>query len=486
MGKVVGPVIVEHEENGSSTAELTVQGSANAGDSISIGSSAGTLFTGLVDRAENTDQGLVRLECTSGLQRAVNRLTRNQIDSMFSGAPWHPDLSDDEAQGWDYFQDRMKTYFGSVNASSGVPQLVGWGSGGGGGSPVIETSTNTPSYTTLLDGVIFEIEYRVPTYEQVTAQYSWTDSDQLPVAEGEQMTDFIRAQNQAKFDSARMTRGEVEQLLRSTGWVPAFVDGDSISQWRMQDHIVEAIYYGDQDDENRNDFVVINTNPTTSFNATLVKRFESQLIIKGTMTVGNASGSIKRVRIAREYPGTAPDGWKTQLGEPPEIDFVGDLNSWINAHAAAAHKEIQESHRQNSVTVTSPLASAFVNGSVIKVVHRLDPDAGIAVTETTYSTYGAEDFDSVSVTLDEKRDRAPGPAHLLTTRVIDQESAGTIENQPGLIKTVGTLSTYSWNSAQQAWRLLATRVTSVSKSSFTMPAPEYSDTDPIEIGMSVS
>lgn len=486
LGNIVGPVVIEHEENGSSLAELTVQGTATTGQSITINSSAGLLFSGFVDRAENVDTGQVRLQCTTALQRAVNQLTRSQIDSMFSSAPWHPDLSDDEGQGWDYFQDRMKTYFGSVDASNGSPQLRPWTTANPGGSPVIEQTVNTPDFTTLLDGVTFEIEYRVPTYEQATAQYSWSDSDSIPGGEGSQMTDLIRDQNLAKFQSARMTRGEVEQLLRSTGWIPAFVDGSSVEQWRLQDHVLEAILYGDDDGSNRSDFALINTNPTSSFIATLVKRFESQLIIKGEMTVGNPGGTIKRVRIAREHPGEAPDGWKSQLGEPPQIDFMPDLTQWINAHAAAAQKEIDESHRQASVTVTTPLRRIFITGSVMKVRHELDADAGTALTSVTYTTHGHAGHSSKSVSLPEVRDREEGPSHSLSTRVFDQEDAGTIENLPGLVKTVGTLRSYSFNSAQQNWELLSTRISSVSKSSFTMPAPEYDDTGPIEIEMTVS
>lgn len=486
LGHIIGPVVIEHEENGSSLAEITVQGSASTGQSVTIDSSEGVLFSGFVDRAENIDTGQVRLQCTTALQRAVNQLTRAQIDSVFSGSQWHPDLSDDEAQGWDYFQDRLKTYFGSVDASSGSPRLRAWHSSPASGSPVIEQVTNTPDFTTLLDGVIFEIEYRVPTYEQAAALYSWSDSDSIPGGEGSQMTDLIRAQNQAKFQSARMTKGEVEQLLRSTGWIPAFVDGDSIEQWRLQDDVLEAILYGDDDGENRSDFALLNTNPTRGFIATLVKRFESQLIIKGEMTVGDTSGTIKRVRIAREHPGEAPDGWKSQLGEPPQIDFMPDLQQWINAHAAEAQKEIDESHRQASVTVTTPLRRIFVTGSVMKVRHELDADAGTALTSVTYTTNSHAGHSSKSISLPEIREREDGPSHSLSTRVFDQEDAGQVENRPGLIKTIGTLRSYSFNSAQQTWELLSTRINSVSKSSFTMPAPEYDDTNPIEIEMTVS
>jgi len=490
VGTVIGPVTIEHEENGSSIAELTVQGNASVGSDISIGSSVGTLFTGVVDRAEKTEQGLVRLECTSGLQQAVNRLTRTQIDSLFTGNPWHSDLSDDESQGWDYFQDRLKTFLGSVNASAGVPQLVSWRSGGG-GSPVIETSTNTPSYTTLLDGVIFEIEYRVPTYEQIFANYSWADRDTIPSENYPQAAGIdprllrqVEWHNQAKFKAARMTRGEVDQLLRSTGWMPASVDGESVAAWRSSSINLEAINHDSEGDDDRAAFSIMSANPITSFNATLVRRFESQLIIKGEMVIGNPDGNIKRVSISREHPSETSDGWKEQLGEPPEIDFRPDLNQWLNAHAAAARKEIEESHRQASVTVTTPLRRASISGSSMKVRHELDPEAGTALTSVTYSTYSHVPFTPLTATLDPIRERAEGPSHSLNTRVFNQNEAGEVPNEPGLIKTVSYTQYFTLQGG--LWRVSSTWVNSVNKASFTMPAPEYDDTSPIEISMSVS
>ena len=502
LGDIVGPVVVEHEENGSSIAELTVVGTATAGQTVTINSSAGQLFSGFVDRAENIDNGMVRLQCTTALQRAVNQLTRSQIDSMFSGSQWHPDLSDDEAQGWDYFQDRMKTYFGSINASSGSPSLVPWDNTPAGGSPIIEQSTNTPDFTTLLDGVIFEIEYRVPTYEQATAFYSWSDSDNLPPdaefpewqppitgSAGRMVKEMIERNNRMQFEASRMTRYEVDQLLRSTGWIPAFVNGDSVTQWRARPHEVEQIAGNieatDEEGGYRDFAGSVNLNPVIGFHATLVNRFESQLIIKGEMVVGNPGGNIKRVRIAREHPGESPVGWKTQLGEPPVIDYQPDLSQWLNAHAAAAQKEIDESHRQDSVTVTAPLHRASVSGSVMKVRHELDADAGTALTSVTYTTQSHAGHTNKTYMLGEIRERAEGPEHRLNTRVFDRTFEGSQTNDAGLVKVVGVRRTYQLRSAGN-WVNTGNWVTNVSKASFTMPAPEYDDTSPIEISMSVS
>lgn len=78
LGAIVGSVKVEAEAGAARIAELVIQGTATAGQAITLTyTPGGLLFEGVVDEAANLGNGLTQLTCTDGLVQDINAMTRS-------------------------------------------------------------------------------------------------------------------------------------------------------------------------------------------------------------------------------------------------------------------------------------------------------------------------------------------------------------------------------------------------------------------------
>ncbi|MGI9297615.1 MAG: hypothetical protein ACR2QC_06935 [Gammaproteobacteria bacterium] len=72
-------------------------------------------FRGVVNEPiVDVRQGIVTMRCTDKLQNDIEAMTRDQIAALLPGSTWSPLVGRDDADSWEYMQERVGTLPGSV------------------------------------------------------------------------------------------------------------------------------------------------------------------------------------------------------------------------------------------------------------------------------------------------------------------------------------------------------------------------------------
>lgn len=496
LGTIVGPVRVESEQSASSRAELVIIGSATPGQAVTISYSGQQLFSGYVDESHDLGNGHSRVECTSDLQGKVNAMTRAQIDALIP-SHWHPALSDDDKRGWDYAEDRLKTFFGSLQLVNGQPVAVPWAADTAipGDSVRIEESLeiSTPAYTDLTAQVILEVEYRYPTFEEATATYEWSLTDYAsgfepwwPPGVGDVSASAgffgpINRESRKKLDALTPQAHEILAVAASTEWryisstsnYTSYESGNAsnpLANYQANNPgtvPVEQLQVADGTEAEAQQL----SPRVSSFELVLGKRFKSLVNVSGEVAVGSGA-RIKRERIAYQFEPQYPAGWR-ETGPLPNPNWQADLNDWVHAHRLRVAKEMAEARRGNTATYQIACnPSVTAGGAVVAVQHDLDPDAGTALSTVTVSRHNEQPPAMQSVSLGALPSREAGPQHQLKTRIIhgfggEQPLIGS--DAHGLTATVnGQIISQGGNQYHI--------ITAANRNRFSIPAPQYTDT----------
>lgn len=145
--RITGQIEIEHEENTSGLATLLLYpapGAIDVGDyerkrveitfegQDAAGASLYQVrrFTGISTRAEyNPDAGVITVSCTTDLQGRLENLDRETITKVIGGL-WSEHVFDDQADGWQYAQDRLSTQQAEVHVNNyGQIVVVPWSVG---------------------------------------------------------------------------------------------------------------------------------------------------------------------------------------------------------------------------------------------------------------------------------------------------------------------------------------------------------------------
>lgn len=140
-----------------------------------------TRFIGVIsDPSYSPATGIMSLRCTTDMQGTLYAIDRAGIDALTPSAEWSPHIFDEGAQGWDYFQDRLRTLQAASWHSPNGIILTDW------------AAKATPDFT-FTDAELFEagpyrpgtrqnminkvqatFDYRFQRKRQRTVQCNWT------------------------------------------------------------------------------------------------------------------------------------------------------------------------------------------------------------------------------------------------------------------------------------------------------------------------
>ena len=129
--RVTGIVSTGFEEGANAMASVTLKPSAGVFDPLAWSDQAITvdyievdasntelwrsrLYTGKVDAPRHEPEtGLVKLSCSTRMQKRLQGLPREQIDALTAGT-WSVHVFDEDASNWQYTQDRLSTRAASI------------------------------------------------------------------------------------------------------------------------------------------------------------------------------------------------------------------------------------------------------------------------------------------------------------------------------------------------------------------------------------
>lgn len=127
--RVTGEITITRAENASAIATVTIEPTTGVLDLLGFvakpihieyrdGASENwrvRRYTGEIAKPEyQQGAGLVRLNCTTDLQGALEGAPREQIDVLIENGLWSADVFDDDGDGWQYAQDRLSTVPGFI------------------------------------------------------------------------------------------------------------------------------------------------------------------------------------------------------------------------------------------------------------------------------------------------------------------------------------------------------------------------------------
>jgi hypothetical protein len=92
------------------------------------GATSTLIFTGIVHKPDyDIDTGLTKFTCTDGLQESFETVTRAQADQLIPAGVWSDKIFRSTKDNWDYAQQKMSTYPGSLDKSpAGALRVTDW------------------------------------------------------------------------------------------------------------------------------------------------------------------------------------------------------------------------------------------------------------------------------------------------------------------------------------------------------------------------
>jgi hypothetical protein len=145
--QITGEIDIEAEENASALASFEIiptAGTINLDDyerkpvqiSFEGRGDDGSLlyterrYTGITTQAVyDPDTGVLTIDCTTDLQGELENSTRAEIDAIVGGL-WSEHVFDDQADGWQYAQDRLSTIASEIHVDRmGDLEVVPWAAG---------------------------------------------------------------------------------------------------------------------------------------------------------------------------------------------------------------------------------------------------------------------------------------------------------------------------------------------------------------------
>lgn len=462
-GQVLGEIVIEAEEDAARIADFTLRpppgtpldlaGWTGLPVTIDVadwrtGSAryAMRLFTGVVDLPQvDIASGTVSLRCTDDLQGQVAALSNAQILALIGGRE-SAAVFDPAARGWAFAQDRLSTVAASLDLSPyGVPRLTDW-------APKV-TPDLSYDETAILDGSLrVEIADRASLVNTVEVAFDYrfprVKADAYAVA-----YEFVNMTNFAAFVSAGgffLQRAAVEAALSAAG--ASLVVPVAYEPLPTTSVPVGAGFWtpGPADGE-----LCMGFTATVSFDFSQEITEQHRITVQAVKSVAAVGVRRKTIRgaLQGEYPDltaaeTAAILYKADITSIPPTDTATPAAGMVTeadvtlapgtdrdaADAAmealidVAKVDIHRAHRGNSVGGAVPCNPAIdldktlaiaaggvtARGKVRRLVHRLDPDAGTAVTEFALALCSIAGY---GITHDEDATAAPAGTSPTSTPV---------------------------------------------------------------------
>jgi hypothetical protein len=373
------------------------------------GTGAALIFTGIVHTPDyDIDAGTTQFTCTDGLQEAFETLTRAQADQLIPAGVWSDKIFRSTRDNWDYAQQKMSTYPGSLDKSpAGALRVTDW------------TAKSTPDYT-----------YTAANIDSGTLKI-----DQL-------------AERRSIINSVKITYSSLFQALRQREQVISWA-ADGVTPWglylsnpfplperqaieaALDDWTLKQISYTDLPDSGTYNYLgqdqgwVLNDYGETlcqGFTATVAARWRQDVVAEYTITVGNAASQSQhglleieqRYNVSHKTKGRGEDFLKFDTYKSPAGELVYDSGAfgtafeWLQSTqgddglpqmvaVSIARTKILHSHRQNRIsfecalnpgldvskTVAIDHPKLAAKGKVYRIEHRINVLEGFAITLCT-------------------------------------------------------------------------------------------------------
>lgn len=334
------------------------------------------LFTGGVHTVDyDIAEGVVRFTCTDNLQEAFESISRPAIDALTSMCAWSDKLFSAARDKWDYVQQRMSTYPGSLDKSpSGVLRVTDW------------AAKTTPDHT----------------YTDATIDSGTLRIEQL--AERRNIVNSVKITYTSVFQGLRQRESKVEwaadygslwqEWLSNPFYLPERQAIESaLSDWTLKsieyDPVLPSGEYGGINwiATDYSDALCL------GFRAWLAIRWRRDIALEYTVTVGNAVSQSAHGLLESEQSYSVDH--KTRKGDDwthfedyqlPAGDMLygslpfGDRFEWQKTTqgddslpqfcaVSIARTKLLQSHRQNRISFECALNGAIDVSQTVKVEH---------------------------------------------------------------------------------------------------------------------
>lgn len=369
-----------------------------------IDGSTDRLFTGVVHTVDyDIDAGTTKFTCTDGLQEKFETVPRAEADQLISGGVWTDKIFRAPKDNWDFAQQKLSTYPGSMDKSpAGALRVTAW------------AAKVTPDYT-----------YTAATIDSGTLKI-----DQL--AERRSITNSIKI----TFTSAFQLLRQREESI-SWGIDQSFYDYLALSyllperkaiESAVKDWVLKSITYTDLPPSG----TIVGTGPDIiwthnaysdaiclGFSASLAIRYRQDIAAEYTITVANSASiaqhgllqAEQNYTINHKTKGRADDFLKFDSYKAPEGSAINTTATGIEyaqsvqgddslaqlCALSIAKTKILQSHRQNRISFECALNAGLdvdktvriehpkltAQGKVYGIEHRINVLEGFAVTKCT-------------------------------------------------------------------------------------------------------
>jgi hypothetical protein len=360
------------------------------------------IFTGIVHTPDyDIDAGTTKFTCTDNLQEAFETVSRAQADQLIPVGVWSDKIFRSTRDNWDYAQQKMSTYPGSLDKSpAGALRVTAW------------AAKSTPDYT-----------YTAANIDSGTLRI-----DQL--AERRSIVNAIKISYTSVFQALRQREVAVSWSAEDvTPWAtylanPFYLPERQAVEAAFRDWTLKMIDYDDLPASGTyggSNWILSDYSKTCcqGFDAVLAVRWRQDITAEYTITVGCQASQDRhgllqieqRYNVGHKTKGRNDDFLKFDHYQAPQGSLVyneGGTSEWLDSTqgedgipqlcvVSIAKTKILASHRQNriafecalnagldvdkTVAVAHPKLTA--QGKVYGIEHRIHVLEGFAVTRCT-------------------------------------------------------------------------------------------------------
>lgn len=421
--RVTGQVAVEAEENAARVARLalapagsTVELSGLAGAAVAIDLelwSAGVrvgvhrLFTGVVDSPEySAATRVTTLICSDARQAKIAQMTRDQVDALTPDAQWSPFVFDPYATTEQYMADRLSTLAGAVDGDAlGALAFTPWSG----------AATRTIGESEILDGTLQPRLVGAASRKRVRLDVTYRRPQ--AVVRGIAFRYDAPALSTMAYTGIRaLTRSAVEQALQGSG--ATIVGGINWTAYPTSAVVGSIILRA-----SANDAAALCLAATCWLNRRYSRWIDERWVVEvgtgGTLVDESRTVSVQWDATENDTRAMTPVGAVTafstaqkagpkpsipqraSIGEtrvdyvPPGQPTANDFTTAYRASVLVAAKQVAESRRGSTIAfavsidptltlrsfVSVSTGAVSGSGKLVRVAHKLDIDAGSAITE---------------------------------------------------------------------------------------------------------
>lgn len=461
------------------------------------------LFTGIVHTVDyDIDAGITEFVCSDVLQEAFETVSRAKTDKLITAGRWSEKIFRSTRDNWDYAQQKMSTYPGSLDKSpAGALRITDW--------QAKATADYTYTAATIDSGTlkIDQLAERRSIVNSVKIKYS---SVFQALRQREYATSW-----QAEYDAPGTWFGFLSH--------PYKLPERSAIESALNDWTLKSIEYVDLPASGVYSYLgvdrvwVLNDyglSQCQGFNAVMAARWRQDIAIDYTITVANAASIAQHglLEVEQNYTvshktrGRDDDFLKFDTYKAPEGTHVVDLagiDEWINSTQGddslpqlvalnIARTRILASHRQNRIsfecalnagldvdkTVAISHSKLTAKGKVSRVEHRINVLEGFAITQCTI----AVTLPQVGGQTDDTLSRALTPYNTSAPSLVPAESP---PSWPNLLTHVGNdtgvdpddLTWNGWVSNYDFWSGTGDLPPVYDPIRFAVESPALDDTD---------